>query len=77
MDMIYFLEKFDILSFWRDCHQFPSVRKVAKWLLSIPASEAYDERTFSSAGQVVTPRRTNINGSTISELVFIHKNVEI
>lgn len=65
---------FDILQFWRETTEFPMLRKVAKWLLAIPASQASDERVFSSTGSTLSVRRTELSGTTLSQLTFIHKN---
>lgn len=67
-------EKFDILEFWRGMKSLPRLQKVARWVLGIPASEASDERVFSATGQTIGPRRTELAGSTLSHLTFIHKN---
>lgn len=65
---------FDILCFWKDATQFPKLQAVARWLLAIPASQASDERIFSTTGDIITPRRTQLNGTTLSMLTFISKN---
>src|SRR6202012_3115931 len=55
--------------------QFPNIRKVARFILAIPAAKASDDRNFYSSGQVLTPRRTTIEGETLCDFVFIHKSV--
>lgn len=71
-------ENFDILDFWRkNCNVFPALGKVARWILAIPASEVADESTFSSANQVMLPRRTLLDADTLSETIMIHKNLNL
>lgn len=72
-----FTEKFDILKFWSCAQEFPTLQKIARWLLAIPASEASDERVFSDAGYVMKPRTTSLNPGTLSEMVFVHQNANL
>lgn len=74
---LHFTEKFNILDFWKNANQFPILQRVANWLLAIPASEACDERTFSSAGIYITPKSTNLSPGTLSDMVFMKKNAKI
>ncbi|OXA36831.1 Zinc finger BED domain-containing protein 1 [Folsomia candida] len=67
----------DVLEFWCGATQFPLLRKVAQRILSIPASQASDERVFSSTGLTLTARRTELSGSTLSNLTFVHKNYDL
>ena len=46
--------------------EYPRVARMAIDVLSIPAMSAECERTFSSAGAMVSPRRTRLDASTIS-----------
>lgn len=67
-------DKFDIVRFWFENKEFPNIRKVAMWMLSIPASQTTDERVFSATGFTLNSRRTNLGSSTLSDLTFISKN---
>ncbi|XP_021960628.2 uncharacterized protein LOC110856457 [Folsomia candida] len=66
-----------ILKFWCGATQFPLMQKIAQRILSIPASQASDERVFSSTGLTLTARRTELSGSTLSNLTFVHKNYDL
>ncbi|KID59571.1 transposase, partial [Metarhizium hybridum] len=46
--------------------EYPRVAKMAIDILSIPAMAAECERAFSSAGSMVSPRRTRLDSSTVS-----------
>lgn len=72
-----FIEKFDVLKFWSSAKEFPTLQKVARWVLAIPASEASDERIFSDAGYIMKPRTTSLNPGTLSEMVFVHANAKL
>lgn len=72
----YYLEKFDILDFCSYCTAFPNLQKLARWVLAIPASEATDERVFSDAGALTTPKMTCLNEETLEEMVLIHQNIK-
>ena len=71
-----FSENFDILHFWKDTTVFPKLKEVARYILAIPAADTTDERIFSSAGLTLTPSRTLLSSESLSELLFIHKNVQ-
>ncbi len=53
------------------------MKRVAQWILAIPAAEATDERVFSDAGYVMKPRTTSLNAETLSDTVFVHSNVSL
>ncbi len=46
--------------------EYPRVARMAIDVLSTPAMAAECERTFSSAGAMVSPKRTRLDSSTIS-----------
>ncbi|CAF4932680.1 unnamed protein product [Rotaria sp. Silwood1] len=52
-------------------HVLLNMSRLAKQIFSIPASSAAVERAFSSAGIVVSQRRTNINPSTVNDIILI------
>jgi len=64
---------FDIFNFWKE-HQitYPKVSKLARWVLSIPASSASSERVFSCAGRVFEERRTRLSAESLDATVFLH-----
>ena len=62
----------DDLSWW--CrHQFayPTLARLAKKYLAIPASSAASERVFLAAGNVVTKERNKLGDDTVDALVFL------
>jgi len=64
---------FDILNFWKE-HQitYPKLSKLARWVLSIPASSASSERVFSCAGRVFEERHTRPSAESLDATVFLH-----
>ena len=42
--------------------------------MNIPATSASSERIFSSAGLLVTKKRSVINSSTVAEVTFLQSN---
>ncbi|CAF3823629.1 unnamed protein product [Rotaria sp. Silwood1] len=60
------------LTFWQQ-HQstFPHLSKLARKIFSVPCSSAAVERGFSAAGQIVTQRRSNLEPSTINDIIFL------
>jgi len=60
-------ENDDPLLFWKEQnHILPNLSKLAKKIFCIPALSAQVERAFSSAGVVISQRRTNINRTNIN-----------
>lgn len=45
--------------------EYPNLSRMASDLLSIPTMSAETERSFSSAGKMVTPLRTRLDRHTI------------
>ena len=59
------------LVWWKDNNvRFPSLAKVAKSLLCIPATSAPAERIFSNAGLTVNKLRSSLNPDTVDALIF-------
>ena len=65
----------DINEFWKQ-HQkaFPKLAQLAKKLLSLPASTAANERSFSNLRYLLTDQRENLSASTISS-IFIADSI--
>ena len=62
----------DDLSWW--CrHQFayPTLARLAKTYLAIPASSAASERVFLAAANVETKKRNKLGDETVDALVFL------
>lgn len=61
----------DVLSFWRSKeHEFPTISKLAKKILGIPASSAPSERLFSLLKRESDPMRSSMDHETLSSLVL-------
>ena len=62
----------DPLHFWREQENIlPNLSILAKKILCIPASSAAVERAFSSAGLVVSQRRTSLKPSLVNDIILI------
>ena len=60
------------LLFWQEYQQiFPNLAKLARRTFSIPCSSAAVEREFSAAGQIVNQRRSNLDPSTVNNILFL------
>ena len=71
------VNKGDILEYWKTQNEnFPTLQKLAKLILAVPASAASSERNFSSAGFLVNERRTLLGENTVDEILFLHSNWE-
>ena len=59
-----------ILKWWKlKCCQFPILSRIAKDLLSVPASSVPSENIFSRSGRVVSPARCRLAPETIEALM--------
>jgi hAT family C-terminal dimerisation region len=64
----------DPLSFWKQKEQqiaFPNLTRLATRCFAIPCSSAAVERQFSVAGQIITQRRSNLDPSTVNNIIFL------
>ncbi|CAF3536064.1 unnamed protein product [Rotaria sp. Silwood1] len=64
----------DPLVFWRQERNqltFPTLYRLAKRTFAAPCSSASVERQFSAAGQIITQRRSNLDPSTVNNLIFL------
>ena len=53
---------------------YPKISVLAKNILCIPASSASSERVFSTASNIITPKRNRITPYHLSALVFLKNN---
>ncbi len=67
--------KCNVLDWWRANEvRFPNLARIAKQILTIPATEVASERMFSSAGNVLTKLRSQLSDDTVDAIIFLHKN---
>lgn len=66
----------DPLEWWKTkgSHLYPSLVRVARRYLSVPATQATSETRFSTVGAIVTCRREHLLPQHVEELVFLHEN---
>ena len=63
----------DVLKFWMENQStYPKLSKLARWVLSVPASSASSERVFSCAGRVFEERRTRLGAESFDDVVFLN-----
>ncbi|CAF0844168.1 unnamed protein product [Adineta steineri] len=62
----------DPLIFWQEQESIlPNLSKLAKRIFCIPASSAAVERTFSSAGNIISQRRSSLNPSLVNDMILV------
>lgn len=65
----------DPFTWWYDHkEQFPILSKLARIYLPIPATSTPSERLFSSAGNLLTAKRTRLNPELFHRIMFLKKN---
>ena len=57
--------------------QYPLLVKLVKVVFSVPAASSKSERVFSVAGNVVTPKRANLNPEKVEDLVVVKCNLRL
>ncbi|KAM8731669.1 E3 SUMO-protein ligase ZBED1-like [Acanthopagrus schlegelii] len=68
----------DPLEWWkRHEGSFPLLSRLAKRYLCIPGTSVSAERVFSTAGDVITAKRSVLKPEHVDQLVFLHKNMEL
>lgn len=68
----------DPLEWWqRHEGTFPLLSKLAKRYLCIPGTSVSAERVFSTAGDVISAKRSVLKPEHVDQLVFLHKNLEM
>ena len=55
----------------------PILSTVTPWFLSVQASSAASERTFSYASHIILARRSRLHAGTLHKLSFWHANREL
>ena len=72
----YIDRKEDPLQWWnRHKAQFPTLAKLARCYLAIPAMSTPSERIFLVAGYIASERRSRLTGEHVEQLVFLNKNM--
>ena len=68
----------DPLNWWH-VHEvtFPLLSQLAKRYLCIPGTSVFAEQVFSTAGDVVTVKRSALKPKHVDQLVFLQKNLNI
>lgn len=69
---------FKVLDWWQQNRpKFPNLFLVAMFILSIPASSASSERSFSLAGQIFNSKRTRMSPELLSNAVVLNSNYDL
>ena len=65
-----------ILKWWREnAAKYPKLAHVANHILGVLASQAYSERLFSRAGNIVTEQRSCLLSQRVEQLCFLSANM--
>ena len=64
------------LEWWRyHEHSYPKLSYIAKKYLGVVATSVPSEQLFSTAGNVVTAKRSSLDPDNVEKLVFLHENL--
>ncbi|XP_065326764.1 E3 SUMO-protein ligase ZBED1-like [Pelmatolapia mariae] len=68
----------DPLSWWKSHEEvYPFLATLAKRYLCIPGTSVSAERVFSTAGDIVTAKRSTLTSEHVDQLLFLSKNADI
>lgn len=66
----------DPLTWWKSNeYKYPHTAKMARHYLAVPASSVPSERVFSTAGHIVTAKRSTLFPENVDILIFLKKNL--
>ncbi|XP_052131426.1 E3 SUMO-protein ligase ZBED1-like [Frankliniella occidentalis] len=66
------------LTWWKSHERmYPTLARLARRYLAVPASSASSERDFSTAGNTVRPNRSSLLPENVSVLVFLYQNRKV
>ena len=72
----YIKRKEDPLAWWKkNMSRFPTLARIAREYLPIPAMSTPSERMFSASGYLSSQRRSRLSGENLNQLVFLNKNL--
>ena len=66
----------DVLQWWKKQVDLPLLSTLAKSYLSIPATSVPSERVFSTAGGIVTAKRSLLHPDHVDQLIFLKKYLQ-
>jgi len=65
----------NVLEWWESQQQtYPTLSRLARVILAIPATSAPSERVFSLAGLTINARRSSLAPSSVDKVLFVHEN---
>ena len=69
------VQEINLFAFWtKTANEMPALAKLARLVLSVPASSAPVERVFSHAGLIFRPHRRSMADSNLSLLIYLKVN---
>lgn len=66
-----FQDNHDIVTYWEKS-PYPTLKKIAFELLSVPSSTAFVERMFSVSKGILSDKRNKLSSETLKTLVLLH-----
>lgn len=67
-----------VLKWWgMNQERFPTLAKLARFVLAIPATSAAAESAFSIGANVITARRSSLSPFNAGQIMFVHDNYDL
>lgn len=70
--------KINPFNWWKDNQEeFPILASLAREYLAIPATSTPSEHLFSSAGNLMTVKRTSLKPNLFERILFLQRNIKV
>ncbi|XP_048020934.1 E3 SUMO-protein ligase ZBED1-like [Megalobrama amblycephala] len=66
-----------LIWWWENEKEYPLLARMAKRYLCVPGTSVTSERVFSTAGDIITAKRSCLTPGHVNELLFLQKNLSI
>ncbi|KAK9537980.1 hypothetical protein VZT92_005546 [Zoarces viviparus] len=68
----------DPLAWWKSNQcKYPHIAMMARRYLAVPGTSVPSERVFSTAGDIVTAKRSTLSPENVDILIFVKKNLKL
>lgn len=68
-------QEIDLINWWKQkSNVFPNLPKFALRIHKIPGASTPAERSFSTSGNVITSKRSNLSPESIENVLILHEN---
>lgn len=67
----------NVMQWWKKQVGLPLLSALAKGYLYIPATSVASEKVFSTAGDIISSKRSLLHPDHVDQLIFLKKNLKV